>query len=226
LPVAALSLILTQSAAAVMTSVGQVVFRSAWTAALHRRTIDAMSAQPQPIELRTVLEHVGVPSLIADGEGTVTWLNGAARELVGDIRGKPFVSIVAPDSVPVVEAQLRRKLEGEPSTDYEIDVITPDRRRRRVEISSVRIENGDQCHAIFGIGVPGPVRAAPSVQLTPRQLEILRRLGRGQSTEEIASGLHLSKETVRNHIRHILRAFGAHSRLGAVARAHDHGLLG
>jgi DNA-binding NarL/FixJ family response regulator len=37
---------------------------------------------------------------------------------------------------------------------------------------------------------------------------------------------HLSKETVRNHVRHILLRLGAHSRLEAVARAHELGLLG
>lgn len=182
--------------------------------------------QRRPIDVQTTLQKVRVPSVMADRAGTVTWLNDAARELVGDIEGKPFTSIVAPQSVAVVEAQLQRKLEGEPSTDYEIDVVTPDGQRRRVDVTSVRIEDGGQCHAIFGIGVVSPSQPQPPpVELTPRQLEVLRRLGDGQSTVEIASALHLSKETVRNHIRHILRAFGAHSRLAAVARAHERGLL-
>jgi DNA-binding CsgD family transcriptional regulator len=37
--------------------------------------------------------------------------------------------------------------------------------------------------------------------------------------------LHLSRETVRNHVRNVLREFGAHLRLEAVARAHELGLL-
>ena len=48
------------------------------------------------------------------------------------------------------------------------------------------------------------------VILSPRQRAAL--LG-----EQIAHELHLSTETVRNHIRHILRALNAHSRLEAVA---------
>jgi DNA-binding NarL/FixJ family response regulator len=47
----------------------------------------------------------------------------------------------------------------------------------------------------------------------------------GQSTVQIATALHLSVETVRNHVRHILRALGAHSRLEAVAVARREGLL-
>jgi DNA-binding NarL/FixJ family response regulator len=41
----------------------------------------------------------------------------------------------------------------------------------------------------------------------------------------IAATLHLSKETVRNHVRHVLRALGPRSRLEAVAIAHRTGLL-
>jgi DNA-binding NarL/FixJ family response regulator len=36
---------------------------------------------------------------------------------------------------------------------------------------------------------------------------------------QIAEELGLASETVRNHIRHLLRAVGAHSRLEAVAIA-------
>ena len=53
--------------------------------------------------------------------------------------------------------------------------------------------------------------------LTPRQTEVLRLLELGRSTNQIAAELHLSVETVRNHIRHILRALGVNSRLEAVA---------
>jgi DNA-binding NarL/FixJ family response regulator len=39
------------------------------------------------------------------------------------------------------------------------------------------------------------------------------------STKQIADELHLSRETVRNHVRHLLHALGAKSRLEAVAVA-------
>ena len=67
------------------------------------------------------------------------------------------------------------------------------------------------------------LHARPDLNLTPRQGEVLELLERGRSTAQIADELHLSTETVRNHIRHVLRATGAHSRLEAVAianRAH------
>jgi DNA-binding NarL/FixJ family response regulator len=61
----------------------------------------------------------------------------------------------------------------------------------------------------------------PHPHLTPRQSEVLRLLDQGRSTEQMATDLHLSIDTVRNHIRGLLRALGVHSRLEAVAVARD-----
>lgn len=179
------------------------------------------------IDLTATLEQVSVPAAIVDRQGTVTWSNEAARDVFGDRVGQPFVSVVAPEFAELVQRQLERKLSGEPMTDYRAEVITADGTRRRAEISSVLIPGGDVCHAVFGLAVLGPPRptAAASVRLTPRQNDVLQLLGQGASTEGIASMLHLSKETVRNHVRNILRELGAHSRLEAVARAHELGLL-
>ena len=64
---------------------------------------------------------------------------------------------------------------------------------------------------------------APHPDLTPRQSEVLRLLEHGRTTDQIAERLHLSPETVRNHIRAVLRALDVHSRLEAVAVARrDH----
>jgi DNA-binding NarL/FixJ family response regulator len=61
--------------------------------------------------------------------------------------------------------------------------------------------------------------------LTTRQLEILRMLAAGQSTEAIARELWLSVATVRNHVARTLRALDAHTRLEAIAKARALGLL-
>jgi DNA-binding NarL/FixJ family response regulator len=48
--------------------------------------------------------------------------------------------------------------------------------------------------------------------LTPREAEILELLQRGRSNAEIANELSLGIETVRTHVRHILRKLGVASR--------------
>jgi GAF domain-containing protein len=68
-----------------------------------------------------------------------------------------------------------------------------------------------------------PRREVP--QITPRQTEVLKMLSSGRSTREISRELYLSEATVRNHIRGLLQAFGAHSQLEVLARARESGVL-
>ena len=64
-----------------------------------------------------------------------------------------------------------------------------------------------------------------ALKITPRQKEVLQLLSSGRSTREIGCKLYLSEATVRNHIRGLLQAFGAHSQLGVLARARELGVL-
>ena len=61
--------------------------------------------------------------------------------------------------------------------------------------------------------------------LTRRELEVLRLVATGADTKTIASGLHVSPATVRNHMQNIMGKLGVHSRLQAVAYATTHRLL-
>src|SRR4051794_24103543 len=60
-----------------------------------------------------------------------------------------------------------------------------------------------------------PVRS----RLTPREWEVLDLLCAGQSTDDIADTLVLSSETVRSHIKNLLRKPGVSSRQAAVEEA-------
>lgn len=62
-------------------------------------------------------------------------------------------------------------------------------------------------------------------ELSARELEVLRLLATGKSTEAISDRLFLSGHTVRNHVRNILSKLGAHSKLEAVAIAARDGLV-
>jgi DNA-binding NarL/FixJ family response regulator len=58
-----------------------------------------------------------------------------------------------------------------------------------------------------------PVRSS----LTPREWDVIDLLADGRTTDQIAESLHLATETVRSHIKHILRKLDARSRREAVA---------
>jgi DNA-binding CsgD family transcriptional regulator len=68
----------------------------------------------------------------------------------------------------------------------------------------------------------GPAAAAG---LTPRQLQVIRRVAEGRTNREIATELYLSVRTVDMHVRHSLIALGCRSRMDAARKADGLGLL-
>ena len=61
--------------------------------------------------------------------------------------------------------------------------------------------------------------------LTPREVEILRLLVRGQTNREIAQELVVSRGTVKNHVQHIIAKLGVSDRTQAAVRAIELGLI-
>lgn len=171
-------------------------------------------------DVEAALESINVPSYVVDRSGVVRWLNKAARRLVGDVRGRQFTSVVAPEETRRAREVFARNVSGPHGpTDSQVVVIGADGERVGVELSSVPLMQGDRVIGVFGqvADVEDSTPRVPHPHLTPRQTEVLGLLELGRSTDDIAAELHLSIETVRNHIRHILRALGVHSRLQAVA---------
>jgi PAS domain S-box-containing protein len=173
-------------------------------------------------DIEQALQNVGVPSYVLDETGIVRWLNPAAERLVGDVRGRHFTSVVAPeDSRRARELFTRKVLGTTPATDSTGVLVSTTGKRVAVEISAVPLMSGERVVGVFGLfeGRPDDSPTEPPPHLTPRQLEVLRLLEQGRSTKQIAAELHLSTETVRNHVRRLFRALGVNSRLEAVAAA-------
>lgn len=173
-------------------------------------------------DVEEALERVNVPAYVLDHLGIVRWMNRAARALVGDQVGRQFTSVVAPEDTRRARELFARKVIGNTAvTDGQFFVVDADGGRVGVEISSVPLRRGEHVVGVFGqvsdmLEDPQP---HPELHLTPRQSEVLRLLERGRSTVQIAEELQVSRETVRNHVRHLLHALGASSRLEAVAVA-------
>jgi len=73
-------------------------------------------------------------------------------------------------------------------------------------------------------GEPAP-RAAPVETLTAKEHEVLGHLAELLTTEEIAAEMYISVNTVRTHVRNILRKFGVSRRNAAVRLAREFDLL-
>jgi len=174
-------------------------------------------------DVEAALEHVNVPSYVIDASGIIRWVNPAGRRIVGDVRGRQFTSVVAPEDRRRARDVFAQKIVGNKVVTESTGIILgADGERYVCEVSGVRLTRGGHIVGVFGqiphLSVMDEAHE-PHPHLTPRQAEVLRLLEHGRSTTQIAEELHLSQETVRNHVRHLLRALGVNSRLEAVAVA-------
>jgi|1186.fasta_scaffold318360_1 PAS domain S-box-containing protein len=175
---------------------------------------------PAAFDLSGVMEDLAAPAYVIDRDGRFRWLNRAYVELFGDVRGQPFVDSVAPEQRQIARTNFARKVVGKTTTIFDLTVIEPKGGRVTLRITSAPLRRGGEVVGIFGLAIPLAQSATPArwilEDLTPRQQEVLRLLAEGLETQEIAKRLGVAEETARNHIRALLRATGAHSRLEAV----------
>jgi DNA-binding CsgD family transcriptional regulator len=176
------------------------------------------------------LDAIGVPAYLLDRHGVVRWQNVQAVALFGARERRAFNPAFAPEDRERARTEFAKKVtRTQLVTDFDAVMLTSAGGRVPVQIHSVAMEEGDRVVAVFGVLEVDDVRSDPaslrSSKLTPRQYEVLRALAEGRSTAQIAASTHLSQETVRNHVRRLLRALGVHSRLGAVAEARRRGLI-
>jgi DNA-binding CsgD family transcriptional regulator len=174
-----------------------------------------------------MLGALPVPAYTNDLSGVITWQNDAARAVGGDRVGTHFS-----EAVPAEELQRAREtwaavtLGGETrrrtglykSADGELV-------RLEVIVSPIRVDGS--IVGVFGIAIPvdGLPQASATERLSRRQMDVLRLLVQAKSTNEIATELHLSPETVRNYIRDLLKTLGARSRLEATLVALRDGVV-
>jgi len=178
-------------------------------------------------DVEQALADVPVPSYVLDTDGRVRWINPAAERLLGDVRGRHFTSVVGlEDRARAQELFASKVLGTTAATEASGVFVSTDGTRVELEVSAVPLMGGDRVVGVFGL-LSGPVDqevGTPPAHLTPRQAEVLRHLEQGRSTKQIAEELHVSTETVRNHVRHLMRALGVHTRLEAVAVARHGGV--
>jgi len=179
-------------------------------------------------DIPDALRRLSFPISIVDSDGRVSWQNEAMKQLVGDRVGRQFGEPVVPeDRQRFRDVYLQMLTRGAPR-DFEIRFRGLDGRVLHAEGSSAPLFEDDRIVGVFGIFHPEADKSyspPEQVHLTPRQQQVLAELSFGCSTEQIARKLGISRETVRNHIRQILRRLKVHSRLQAVVRAHELGIV-
>jgi DNA-binding NarL/FixJ family response regulator len=177
-------------------------------------------------DVERALMDVNVVAYALDRDGLIVWQNHAHRRLVGEARGVHFNDLVAPEDRRRAQEAFVSKIVGTArSTDYAVDVCAVTG-RVQLEVSSVPLVRDDEVVGVFVVAAnPQQRTESRPVRLTPRQRDVLRLLARGSTTEQIATELHIARETVRNHIRGLFAELGVHSRVEAIAAAREAGLL-
>ena len=82
------------------------------------------------------------------------------------------------------------------------------------------LRNARRDRPVLGV-VPRP----SGVELTHRELDVLRELGQGRDATRIAAALDISVYTARDHIKSVMAKLGVHSQLDAVVSAVRLGLI-
>ncbi|MCC6223170.1 MAG: PAS domain-containing protein [Thermoleophilia bacterium] len=200
--------------------------------ALHQLAPETDSA----VEFRS-----GEALMAFDADLRVTAWNEAAESLTGvaaaDVVGRFCWEVLcATDERGGIEchagcSNARLAREGWPVPTREL-WIRAGNGRKRVSITTIAVRGGEEPQFLHLMrngqdtaGTPDqPGRSAPP-PLTARQREILGLLADGVPAKVIASRLHLSETTIRNHIRGILTQLASHSQLEAVAKARRLGIL-
>ncbi|WP_299284509.1 response regulator transcription factor [Thermoflexus sp.] len=72
---------------------------------------------------------------------------------------------------------------------------------------------------------PPPPEVSPVEPLTPRELEVLRRIALGYTNRQIAEELGISIRTVETHRANLMGKLGVNSRVELVRYAREHGLI-
>ena len=199
------------------------LFVEAMAAALHAHGVDVVGVAPEP-ELATVVVAAVAPDICLLDVGFPDEDGVAAVNRI--LRAAPSTSVVmlsAASDGALIAAALAAGARGFLSKTLDLKVILA---------SLERVMNGE----IIVLAAPPPRSVVPGLRkrdggegvlleyLTDREHNVLRRLMRGDNTDEIADALGTARSTTRTHIQNVLAKLGAHSRREAVAFATRHGI--
>src|SRR5437762_9953281 len=101
-------------------------------------------------DLEGALNRVHVPSYVIDKHGIIRWINRSAEDLVGDVRGRQFTSVVAPEETGRARQAFSRHMIAAEDVDAPVVLLDEEGNRISVDVSSVCLFEGHRVIGVFG----------------------------------------------------------------------------
>lgn len=198
---------------------------------IEERTAQLKESEAQ---FRAVFEAAAVGMAQLDTSGRYLRVNPRLCEITGHTReqllARRFQELTHSDDLDTELEFVRELLTGERDT-YALEkrLIRRDRSRAWVE-QTVSLAGGSSDEAGYLIQVTEDItwrKEAQSIlqELTPAEVEVLKRLALGETNQEIAVNTKFSFGTVKHRVQQITRKLGVSDRTQAAARAVELGLL-
>ena len=155
----------------------------------------------------------------AQARGAVELAGGAARAAAPLLRhaSQLWLELEAPYEAArarLLVAEACRAMGDDETAELELEAARDELARLGAEIDLARAES---------------IRAGTGVRgrhgLTPRELQVLRRLATGESNKAIAARLGVSRRTVDRHVSNLYAKLHVSSRAAATAYAYEHELV-
>ena len=155
----------------------------------------------------------------AQARGAVELAGGDARAAAPLLRhaSRLWLELEAPYEAArarLLLAEARRSMGDDETADLELEAARDELARLGAEIDLARAEP-----------VPAAAGARGRHGLTPRELQVLRRLATGESNKAIAARLGVSRRTVDRHVSNLYAKLHVSSRAAATAYAYEHELV-
>jgi DNA-binding NarL/FixJ family response regulator len=187
------------------------LFRESLSLALMRLTDDEpeiLQAAHGEEAIRLAKEHDDLNLILLDLD--MPGINGlqAIQSLLA-IQTTPIVMISAREDITTINEALSKGIKG----------FIPKTTSADVTLSALRLvlSGGTYLPAQLMQQTSSPINLLTNKELlTPRQIEVLRLLQKGEQNKNIAYQLDLSPSTVKVHIRRIFTTLGARNRTEAV----------
>jgi LuxR family maltose regulon positive regulatory protein len=198
--------------------------------------VRVLLAQRKPDQALTLLAWLHALAQAQGRSGSVVEvqaLQALALEASGD-RAAALSALAESLAIAAPEGYVRVFVdEGAPMARLLGKLAAADRGGHGAPYAAVPQQYLDRLVRAFQLG--GPHQLSPTtsetvghaglVELSDRELQVLRLLAEGKSNQQIADELVVVVDTVKKHVGHILDKLGAANRTQAVARARSLGLL-